>query len=195
MRREHLALAERDDAERATKPALFAVPSPAEARRRLATLTPRQREVVDGVVRGLRNVEIAARLGMQAATVAAHRDTINIRLGTHGTHDVIALSRAAAEAGGDEASQGPGVAGKEPTALEKLARLTAREREVFNVMAQGATYRGAAERLGCSHKTAEAHARRIRTKTGAVVAGYAALAAAARAERKAAKVAQEGTVS
>lgn len=47
-----------------------------------SALTPREREVVCGVVEGLRNKEIAARLGVTEATVISHRKNIAAKLST-----------------------------------------------------------------------------------------------------------------
>lgn len=47
-----------------------------------SSLTPREREVVCGVVSGLRNKEIAARLGVTEATVISHRKNIAAKLST-----------------------------------------------------------------------------------------------------------------
>jgi DNA-binding CsgD family transcriptional regulator len=44
-------------------------------------LTERQRQVADGVARGLTNDEIAAELGIAPRTVKAHCDTLRIKLG------------------------------------------------------------------------------------------------------------------
>lgn len=46
------------------------------------TLTPREREVLAGVVRGLLNKEIAAELGVSLATVITHRKNLTDKLGT-----------------------------------------------------------------------------------------------------------------
>lgn len=45
-------------------------------------LTPREREVLAGVVRGLLNKEIAAELGVSLATVITHRKNLTDKLGT-----------------------------------------------------------------------------------------------------------------
>lgn len=45
-------------------------------------LTPREREVLKGVVEGLINKEIAARMGVSLATVITHRKNLTEKLGT-----------------------------------------------------------------------------------------------------------------
>ena len=45
-------------------------------------LTPREREVLEGVVCGLINKEIAARMGVSLATVITHRKNLTEKLGT-----------------------------------------------------------------------------------------------------------------
>lgn len=45
-------------------------------------LTPREREVLKGIVEGLINKEIAARLGVSLATVITHRKNLTAKLGT-----------------------------------------------------------------------------------------------------------------
>ncbi|GIG56130.1 DNA-binding response regulator [Longispora fulva] len=51
------------------------------AREALATLSPREREVVQAVARGLSNADIAADLGMGVATVKAHLTHVFTKLG------------------------------------------------------------------------------------------------------------------
>lgn len=45
-------------------------------------LTPREREVLKGIVEGLINKEIAARMGISTATVITHRNNLTEKLGT-----------------------------------------------------------------------------------------------------------------
>lgn len=45
-------------------------------------LTPREREVLQGIVRGLINKEIAAEMGVSVATVITHRKNLTDKLGT-----------------------------------------------------------------------------------------------------------------
>ncbi len=45
-------------------------------------LTPREREVLKGIVDGLINKEIAARMGVSVATVITHRNNLTEKLGT-----------------------------------------------------------------------------------------------------------------
>jgi FixJ family two-component response regulator len=52
-----------------------------EARQRLARLTPREREVCEGVARGLKSKEIAEELGAAVKTVNVHRSRVMAKLG------------------------------------------------------------------------------------------------------------------
>ncbi|MDR3396244.1 MAG: response regulator transcription factor [Pandoraea sp.] len=60
---------------------------------RLATLTPRQREVLLLVCEGLRNGEIAARLGMTEKTVKAHVSAVLATLGALNRTQAASLAR------------------------------------------------------------------------------------------------------
>jgi len=62
----------------------------------LATLTPRERDVLDGVARGLTNKAIAADLGISRRTVEAHRESLMRKLEIH---NVAGLTRFALEVG------------------------------------------------------------------------------------------------
>lgn len=59
-------------------------------------LSPRQRQVLEGMVRGLRNKQIAADLGIDETTVKMHRRSMLSRLGAATTADAI---RVGVEAG------------------------------------------------------------------------------------------------
>ncbi len=62
----------------------------------LALLTPRERDVLDGVARGLTNKAIAADLGISRRTVEAHRESLMRKLEIH---SVAGLTRFALEVG------------------------------------------------------------------------------------------------
>ncbi|BAL25988.1 response regulator transcription factor [Azoarcus sp. KH32C] len=57
----------------------------------LATLTPREREVLDGIVAGQRNKTIAAALGISERTVETHRANIMHKSRTHSVAELVAL--------------------------------------------------------------------------------------------------------
>ncbi len=62
----------------------------------LDTLTPRERDVLDGVARGLTNKAIAGELGISRRTVEAHRESLMRKLEIH---NVAGLTRFALEVG------------------------------------------------------------------------------------------------
>jgi DNA-binding CsgD family transcriptional regulator len=53
-------------------------------------LSPREREVVAAVARGLTNKEIAARLGLSAHTVKEHLDRASAKTGARGRKALVA---------------------------------------------------------------------------------------------------------
>jgi two-component system response regulator NreC len=65
---------------------------------RLATLTPREREVLALIVRGHQNKETAGELGISVRTVEAHRDSIMRKLGVRSVAELtrLALTRLSA---------------------------------------------------------------------------------------------------
>ncbi len=73
--------------------------SSAEAAGRLATLTPREREVLDLLVSGLPNKAIANTLGASPRTIEVHRARVLEKLKAHSLPDLVRLVLAA-EAGG-----------------------------------------------------------------------------------------------
>jgi FixJ family two-component response regulator len=63
-----------------------------ERRRRLASLTEREREVLALVVRGKMNKQIAAALGIHERTVKLHRTSITTKLGVHSAAQLAVLA-------------------------------------------------------------------------------------------------------
>lgn len=63
-----------------------------EARERLATLSPRERDVFGLVVEGLLNKQVAARLGITEKTVKAHRGKVMEKTGVHSFAELVRLS-------------------------------------------------------------------------------------------------------
>lgn len=64
----------------------------AELDRLLASLTPREKEVMDLVVTGRHNREIAEALGISARTVEVHKARMMTKLGVDGVPDLVRLS-------------------------------------------------------------------------------------------------------
>lgn len=74
-------------------------PELAEFRTRLAKLSGREREVLNGIVAGMSTRVIACRLGISPRTVDAHRAKIGARLHVSGLPNLIRLSLAAGVTG------------------------------------------------------------------------------------------------
>ncbi len=93
------------------KTALTEAASDAALRDRLGSLTPRERQVFDQVVRGRMNKEIARDLGATERTIKAHRHRIMEKIDTRSLAELIlvavrtgVLSRTGAETNGDQES-------------------------------------------------------------------------------------------
>ncbi|WBO21799.1 response regulator transcription factor [Sphingomonas abietis] len=63
-----------------------------EAKTLYETLTPREREVMDGVVRGLLNKQVAGELGIAEMTVKLHRLSLMRKMGVKTVPDLLRLS-------------------------------------------------------------------------------------------------------
>jgi two-component system response regulator FixJ len=70
----------------------------AEAVSRLATLTPREREVFDLLITGLPNKAIANTLGASPRTIEVHRARVFEKLKAHSLPDLVRLQLAADQA-------------------------------------------------------------------------------------------------
>jgi len=66
-----------------------------EARERLSLLTPREIEVMRGVVAGLLNKQIAAELGAAEKTIKTHRGRVMEKTGTTSVADLVRLAQTA----------------------------------------------------------------------------------------------------
>jgi len=64
----------------------------------LATLTPRERDVLFHLVEGAGRKEVAERLQLSANTVRTHLQSLMAKLGVHSTLEVVALTRPRLEA-------------------------------------------------------------------------------------------------
>jgi two-component system response regulator FixJ len=60
-----------------------------QAAQRMATLSPRERQVLEGIVAGKPNKVIAHELDISVRTVEVHRTRLLVRLGTHSMADAI----------------------------------------------------------------------------------------------------------
>lgn len=86
--------AERDARQRAQADRLHGLTT------RLATLTVREREVLDGVVSGLLNKQIAGRLGIVEKTVKVHRARAVAKMGARSTAELVRMVEASGETPG-----------------------------------------------------------------------------------------------
>jgi FixJ family two-component response regulator len=64
----------------------------AELRRRLKTLTPREREVMRHVIAGLLNKQIAAELGASERTIKIHRGNLIRKMGAESLPDLVRMA-------------------------------------------------------------------------------------------------------
>lgn len=66
----------------------------ADSRARYESLTPREKEVMAGVTRGLLNKQVAAELGISEITVKLHRSSLMKKLGVRAVADLVRLAEA-----------------------------------------------------------------------------------------------------
>jgi FixJ family two-component response regulator len=79
---------ERSRRERAAQQAM------ADVRERYASLSPREREVMAGVTRGLLNKQVAGELGIAEITVKLHRSSVMRKMGVRTLPDLVRLGHA-----------------------------------------------------------------------------------------------------
>ena len=80
----------------------------AMAAARLASLTPREREVLDGLVAGLGSKSIALELGRSPRTVEVHRTRVMAKLGVHSLPELVRVVQAADPAKGTHPAKSTG---------------------------------------------------------------------------------------
>lgn len=68
-----------------------------DAKVRLRSLTPREREVLDGLAQGLPNKTIAYDLGISPRTVEIHRANLMTKLGVRSLSEALRIAFAAQE--------------------------------------------------------------------------------------------------
>ncbi|MBS3928262.1 MAG: response regulator transcription factor [Sphingomonadales bacterium] len=66
-----------------------------EARTRIAALTPREREILEGLAKGYPNKTIAYDLGCSSRTVEVHRASLMLKLDVHSLSDLLRIAFAA----------------------------------------------------------------------------------------------------
>ena len=85
--------APREDLLAAVQRALASARDAAELRRRFEALTAREREVLQHVIRGRMNKQIAADLGIHERTVKLHRTALTTKLGVRSAAELATLAR------------------------------------------------------------------------------------------------------
>jgi len=66
----------------------------ADSRARFEALTPREKEVMAGVTRGLLNKQVAAELGISEITVKLHRSSLMRKMGVRALADLVRVAEA-----------------------------------------------------------------------------------------------------
>ena len=93
----HLCQCDRSDGERSRNCSTDTRKRANEAEVRLNALTPREREVLDGLAQGLPNKTIACDLGISPRTVEIHRANLMTKLGVKSLSEALRIAFAARE--------------------------------------------------------------------------------------------------
>lgn len=120
----------------------------------MAALTPREREVLALIGRGMRCREIAVTLGIAAFTVRKHRSNIHGKLGLHSNAQLVAYAF-----GGMSSSRNGQL-------HAVFANLSAREKQVVVLVGNGLTSKEIARRLGISPATVRKHRENVSARLG-----------------------------
>ena len=75
------------------------------AEQRASTLTPRERQVFEGVACGLLNKQIAAQFGVTEKTIKVHRGRVMHKLGAHTVAQLVRLSDQLSLCDGEDATR------------------------------------------------------------------------------------------
>jgi len=122
----------------------------------LATLTPREAEVLRRITAGQSTRRMAGEMNVTTETLRTYVKNVLAKLGAHSRLEAAALASRLAPAGRDEPAGGYPV----------LATLTPREREILTHLTAGSGQREVATRLHMSLKTVNTHLHNLRTKLG-----------------------------
>lgn len=147
----------------------------------LDRLTKREREVLVNIADGLSSKDIGKKLGISDRTVEIHRANMLNRLNARNGPDAIRVAMSAdgwlLRNGSTNAPEQALIAGrnsvaaarpaKKSEAKARIARLTAREREILRLVACGRSNRVIAEILEISPRTVEFHRANMLVKLGA----------------------------
>jgi DNA-binding NarL/FixJ family response regulator len=120
----------------------------------MAQLTPREREVLALMARGLSNADVAAELFTSEATVKTHLARVMMKLGVHDKPQAVAAFYLSAERS------------EQASTPAEIAGLTSREREVLILVADGLSNADIAKRLSIGEVTVRTHLARVQTKLG-----------------------------